>query len=383
MTSQDVWEKLQKRGEIPASISGLLELYRDDPECFFSLACDGVPRQSAAWGKKLAQAAKKLRELVLRGFEIVPSSDPDRMEVRSGREALAFPRSDANDVFHFLNALNGTGAGSAVRKNFNGIGVTEAEVAFSIGKKGRSAQARVAERMKAAPVLLQLDTEERKAVTGGMPAYVAHELASCATKVVQAPTAVFEGLRDEGSLKQGRAYTGRPKWAYDNAGRRIPHPAGMVYVVYADRANFVFDWDWVKEDPHHPGRPVGWASRFTRPLDLPQEAALVGVEDLAPNPFRPKTWWRSSRGDCAFFYISDEHAYAERVNDDLTAFRSFATGELVGCKVKNFRRLELKAQLKAQLEGKLARILTVSLLRQTDHGAYGTLIPHAFEAEYA
>jgi hypothetical protein len=47
----------------------------------------------------------------------------------------------------------------------------------------------------------------------------------------------------------------------------------------------------------------------------------------------------SERGDCIFCYISDEVAFAERINPDLTVFRHTGSDKLTGFKVKNVRRI--------------------------------------------
>src|SRR5207244_1691895 len=72
---------------------------------------------------------------------------------------------------------------------------------------------------------------------------------------------------------------------------------------------------------------------------VPPEAVLVGVEDLAPTRFDPKQAWLSPRGDCVFWYFSDDFAHADRINNDLTVFRSVATDEPTGFKVKNVQRI--------------------------------------------
>ena len=47
----------------------------------------------------------------------------------------------------------------------------------------------------------------------------------------------------------------------------------------------------------------------------------------------------SALGDFATFYFRDERAYAERVDDLLTVYRSMQTKELVGCKIKGVKHL--------------------------------------------
>src|SRR5438105_3692887 len=112
----------------------------------------------------------------------------------------------------------------------------------------------------------------------------------------------------------------------------------MVYCVYADSENFVFDWDWVKEDPTRLGYPENYRIRFSNSIAELNEGILTVPTDLSPAPFKKKAW-HSQRGDCMFFYLSDQRAYANRVNGDLTEYRAIDSDQLVGCKVKNFEEL--------------------------------------------
>jgi hypothetical protein len=42
-------------------------------------------------------------------------------------------------------------------------------------------------------------------------------------------------------------------------------------------------------------------------------------------------------GDCLIFYFKPDAAYAERVDELLTVYRSEETGELTGCEIKGVR----------------------------------------------
>ena len=44
-----------------------------------------------------------------------------------------------------------------------------------------------------------------------------------------------------------------------------------------------------------------------------------------------------AEGDCLTFYFKDDDAYAERIDELLTVYRSAGTRELVGCQVKGVR----------------------------------------------
>jgi hypothetical protein len=221
--------------------------------------------------------------------------------------------------------------------------VSEAEVLFSLGDPGgwEEEEERITRRMSTGPLVLRVDEQDRLAVTGGMPGYVYHGLRRCAAKLVQSAAVMYPGLRREGRLRDGFAFCGRLRQAYDNSGRPVPAPAGMVYVVYADPDGYVFDWDWVREAPHHPGHPIDPEMRFLGNANpTPPEAVLVERETLpAPAPFDPRSAWYSERGDCIFCYFSDEFAYADRINNDLTVFRAVATQEPTGFKIKNIERM--------------------------------------------
>ncbi len=233
-----------------------------------------------------------------------------------------------------------------------GAEVSEAE-ASSTGGVPASWEAdreRLQRRVKAKTLVLRLDERDRKAVAGGLPGYTVYGLRHGATKLVQSASVTYRGLRREGRLKDGFAFCGRLPKAYDNEGKVTRPPEGMVYVVYADPDGYVFDWDWVREDPRHPGHPIDPELRFTGdPEAVVSEAVLVGLEDLSPARFNSQQAWPSPRGDCVFCYFSDEFAFADRINNDLTVFRSLATEDPTGFKVKNVQKIleEGVAQLAA------------------------------------
>jgi hypothetical protein len=54
--------------------------------------------------------------------------------------------------------------------------------------------------------------------------------------------------------------------------------------------------------------------------------------------FEPRPYY-SPDGDFLVFYLREDEAFAERVDDLLTVYRSLETRELVGCKIKGVRRL--------------------------------------------
>ena len=113
----------------------------------------------------------------------------------------------------------------------------------------------------------------------------------------------------------------------------------MVYMVYTDREGFVFDWDWVKENPREPGFPLSYDQRFGKLVTGEIEAVLEIPPLQAPSSFNPSKACYSERGDCIFCYLTDELAYADRINPDLTVFRQFESDKVAGFKIKNVRRI--------------------------------------------
>ena len=88
------------------------------------------------------------------------------------------------------------------------------------------------------------------------------------------------GEKAPARLKNGWAICGKPNRAYDNGGRKLQPPADMLYMVYADADGFVFDWDWVAEDPLHPGHPLDNDLRFGELIREPGEFVLDLPADL-------------------------------------------------------------------------------------------------------
>jgi hypothetical protein len=342
MTPQEVSSRLLAFGKRPATVQSLIDLFRHDRELFFALDCVGAGTDTEPWAITLAQLAAQLRGMIQRGYAI--STDPRTQEtlLRSGAEQLNLDGLDGRQAANFFRELNGTARGGKAGKDYTGTEVSEAEVQFALGDPAawEADRKRLEQRMQAKPLVLRLDELDRQAVAGGMPAYAVHGLRHSATRLVQSATVMYRGLRRDGWLAKGFAFCGRLPKAYDNVGNAIDAPKGMAYVVYADPDGYVFDWDWVKEDPHHPGHPLDSELRFTgNPEAVVPDAVLVGVEDLAPARFNAQRAWPSQRGDCIFCYFCDEFAYADRINNDLTVFRSVADDEPTGFKIKNIERI--------------------------------------------
>jgi hypothetical protein len=285
----------------------------------------------------------------------------------------ASARDLGRDVLRFVQAVNGPARAGTVDADYPRAEVSEAEMPFTLGGPvhEKAYPERPQERMMAQPLVLRLDEADRRAVAGGMPGYVAYGLRYSATQLVRSAKVMYPGLRREGRLREGYAFCGRLSEAYGNEGQAMPAPGGMVYVVYVHPEGSVFDWDWVREDPHHPGHPIDTELRFVGdPVAPPPEAVLVGVEDIAPaRPFDSRQAHPSPRGDCIFCYFSDEFAFADRIDNELTVFRSVATSEPTGFKVKNVGRMleEKKVRLTApDLTVEVQAFLLASLLRNPE-----------------
>jgi len=68
-----------------------------------------------------------------------------------------------------------------------------------------------------------------------------------------------------------------------------------------------------------------------------------------------------------FFYASDARAYASRINNDLTEYRSLESDQLVGCKIKNFEEILLKVTRDSDSSSvPVGAILAASLVRQLE-----------------
>jgi len=374
---------------LEGNFESLIRVYSKDPELFFLLATEQIEDSAAFPISELSALAHKVRNIVAHGYEV--SIRGSEAEVRGGGQTIHFSRDSVDNVKTFLAAVNGIGLGTTGGKDYRGRVASEAELLFLLGDRTTwsADETNLQRAMAQSPRVLRLADEERVAVQGGTPAYCVHALLKCATRVVQAPSAVFRGLRREGRLEEGIAYCGIPKRAYGNDGRPLEQNlTGFVFVVYTDAEGFVFDWDWVQADPSDPGIPEGAAERFTSQLEVPN-AVLLGIDDLQAAEFRAKGWY-SPRGDCIFYYISDAPSFASRVNDELTVFLSFASpDQMTGCKVKNVERIwkDVRESGRLQQEPRtkipLVSILANSYAIQSLNGhfpQYLELMKHAYSS---
>ena len=345
-TEQRVHNALENAGNLNLSPwAGLMALYRADREAFYLLACDGVSDEAEATLRALADLANRIRFVVRSTYQIEPGGSTAEacLLSRSG-DNLALPAQMVPDIKRFLLEVDGKGVSTVQGKDFVGTPISEAEARFKLGDRTswEADRQRLQARRSAAPLVLRVDPQDLRSLES-LPAYVRHGLLNCATKTVLAPTVVFQGLnRGEGSperLRNGLIFCGKPRRTYDSGGQSHPAPADMVYVAYVDQEGFVFDWDWVQENPGEPGYPIDWPMRFGNPVNISREAALEVPANVTAGVFDQNKATYSERGDCVFCYICDEPAFAHRYNSDLTVFRQFGTETITGFKVKNVRRI--------------------------------------------
>jgi hypothetical protein len=338
MDPKEVSSRLLARGPRPANLHSLIELYHDNPELFYALATVGTDPES-----ELARLAVQLRKVIRHGFQVMADPADGAKYLQGGADRIPLAGADAAAVFGFASELHGTRVHGRPGKDYAGAKASEAEVALKLGDPAiwQAERDRLRARDSAKPLVLRLDEYDRREVVSGMPGHVVYGLRHSATKLVQCATVMYRGLRREGWLRDGYAFCGRLRHAYNNAGHKIPAPNGKVYIVCATAAGCVFDWDWVEEDPHHPGYPIDPEARFTgNPEPVVPDAVLVGVDDITPaRSFDSNQAWCSPQGDCIFCYFSDDLAYADWIDNDLTVFRCMGTKEPTGFKIKNVNRL--------------------------------------------
>ena len=86
--------------------------------------------------------------------------------------------------------------------------------------------------------------------------------------ILQKPTAVFEGLRQDEDEDPGgvgwRCYCGIPDHSYrpdGTAGRPYPN---QVYLVFVNDEGVAYNWRWEKADPDDLKLPLNHGTRFQR-----------------------------------------------------------------------------------------------------------------------
>jgi hypothetical protein len=348
-----------------------MRLYEADREAFYLLACDGV-RDGDEVIRPLADLAQRVRAAVRGTYRVEQQDGSENAAIkpRSG-EPLAVPGPLLARVRGFLLEIDGKGTSGTPGKDYEGRPVSEAEVRFKLGEPATCdrEQARIQARREAKPLVLKLAKADLRSLAH-QPGYVIHGLFHCARKTVLAPTAVYRGLkRGEKApprVANGWAICGKPNRAYDNDGRKVPPPADMLYTVFADADGFVFDWDWVAEDPHHPGYPLDNDMRFGDLVREPGEFVLDLPDAPPASSFDSSFAGYSPRGDCVFCYMLDAPAFGARINEDLTVFYSLSDRDkITGFKIKNVQRILQEEEALNLSDAPGLNVLILPILRRT------------------
>lgn len=116
---------------------------------------------------------------------------------------------------------------------------------------------------------VQISYERMQAVGRRSMAH-AKECGIIVPQILQEPTAIFEGLRqDEDEAREGygwRCYCGVPRQAFHADGTsRSPYP-DQVYLVFVNNERVAYNWRWEKADPDDPDLPVNHDERFRHRL---------------------------------------------------------------------------------------------------------------------
>jgi hypothetical protein len=350
---------------------GLMRLYEADREAFYLLACDGV-RDGDEVTRPLAEFAQRVRAAVRSTYRVHKQDGSENAAIKplSG-EPLAVPTFLLARVKSFLLEIDGKGASGTPGKDYEGRSASEAEVRFKLGEPAGCdrEQARILARREAKPLVLKLAQADLRSLAH-QPGYVIHGLFHCARKTVLAPTAVYRGLkRGEKApprVANGWAICGKPNRAYDNDGHKLPPPADMLFMVYADADGFVFDWDWVAEDPHHPGHPLDNDLRFGELIREPGEFVLDLPDAPPASSFDSSFAGCSPRGDCVFCYMLDAPSFGARINEDLTVFYSLSDRDkITGFKIKNVHRILREEQALNLSAAPGLNVLILPILRRT------------------
>jgi hypothetical protein len=116
---------------------------------------------------------------------------------------------------------------------------------------------------------VQISFDRMQAVARRSMAH-AKECGVIVPQILQHPTAVFEGLRqDEDEDRQGvgwRCYCGIPEHAYHSDGSERSAYPGQVYLVFVNEDGVAYNWRWEKSDPDDIDLPQNHQDRFRERL---------------------------------------------------------------------------------------------------------------------
>jgi hypothetical protein len=351
---------------------GLMRLYETDREVFYLLACGGLGDGVDEVTRPLADLARQVRTAVRGTYRIDQASGNSEAVItpRSGA-TIAVPGHLVAKVKRFLLEIDGKGSSDKPGTDYEGRPVSEAEVRFKLGESSEweRDQARIQARCEATPAVFTVREQDLRSLQT-LPPYVTYGLIKCAKQTLLAPTRVYRGL-NRGSeapqtLRQGWAVCGKPSRAYDNDGGAVPAQSGMLYMVFADSDGYVFDWDWVQEDPERPGDPLNPELRFGNPVPESRELVLDVPDHLHPGKFDATRPTPSVSGDCVFCYMKDDPSFGERINEDLTVFYALSDRETItGFKIKNVQRILTEEQMLSLTDAPGLKVLILPVLRKT------------------
>lgn len=388
---EDRISKTLGRKAVMESLADAMLLFSKDREGFYLLACSS-PENEAPFVSALREATSMIRKMLDEGYVIGQTGASKVVRSSSGLE-FKIPQGAEEGVLEFLRELDGKRISASRGRDYEGTEASEAEINFKLGAdrhRWAEESARLDATRKNTPMVLKLSDGD-VAHLAWQPPYVAHQLINCARRTVLSPTVVYRGLnRGEGApstLTNGWAFCGKPRQSYGNDGKAVQPPPGMVFVVFADVDGYVFDWDWVAEDPYSPGVPLDQNIRFDKSFDAQMDAVLDVHREVTPGSFDPKQASYSVRGDCIFCYIREDNSFAERVNVDLTVFRAMHDKSITGFKIKNVLRI-LRLDKSIVIKGApditvsvdSALLATLKINRDADVSFYSVLIRALFDA---
>lgn len=107
---------------------------------------------------------------------------------------------------------------------------------------------------------------ERMQTVGKRSMGHAKECGHIVPMVLQHPTAVFQGLRqDEDDDPQGvgwQCFCMAPPYSYREDGTQAGPRRGFVYLVFVNDEGVAYNWRWERADPEDPTLPQNHLERF-------------------------------------------------------------------------------------------------------------------------
>ena len=88
--------------------------------------------------------------------------------------------------------------------------------------------------------------------------------------ILQTPTAIFEGIRQEEDEDQRgvgwRCYCGVPTCAYRADGTEVNAYPGQVFLVFVNQDRTAYNWRWERAHPESSRLPIDHDIRFRKQL---------------------------------------------------------------------------------------------------------------------